>query len=275
MKHSNSHSVYSHKNMLRKLFLTACSIALIVCISVAQTPEYTRVTLKSGASIVGKVLELDPEKSVKIELAGGNVVEIAMSNVLEISPVGTESEIKAVEAKHAKPEYEWKKKGYYLSGNLGFPFGVDSWGDPTLNISLMIAGGYTFNEKFSVGLATGTDLYWWPNSMVHPVALELKARLSNKSFSPYITFQGGYGFLGSTQIWSEENSGGLYLAPSVGITSKYRPNVAWYFQMGFRTQSIKGAYEDGFWSGTEWVQSVVEEKVTYNRFDLRFGFLFE
>jgi len=270
----NVRSHYSHKSPLRSLFAVIL-IGLFSLSASAQSGELSRVTLKSGAQIVGKVIELDPEKGVKLELAGGKQIEISMDHVEEITPTTMVSSQIPVQFTKVKERHDWKDKGYYVYGNLGFPLGVDSWGDPSLNVSVLVGGGYTVNKNLSLGLSAGTDFYWWPNSMVHPLALEVRTRLNQQSFTPYLSLQGGYGFLGSAEHWSESNSGGLYLSPGLGITSKYRENLAWYFQMGFRSQTINGAYEDGFWDGFNWITRIVEEKITYNRLDLRFGFWFE
>lgn len=270
----NLRSHYSHKSVLHFL-LTMAVLALFSLSALAQTDEFSRVKLKSGAQIVGKVIELDPEKGIKLELAGGKQIEISMEHIDEIVPTSVINSTQPIQVRKVKERHDWKDKGYYIYGNFGFPLGVDSWGDPSLNVSVLVGGGYTFNKNLSLGLTAGTDFYWWPNSMVYPVALEVRTRLNQQSFTPYLSLQGGYGFLGSAEYWSENNSGGLHISPGVGITSKYRENLAWYFQMGFRTQTINGAYEDGFWDGFNWVVTTVEEKITYNRLDLRFGFWFE
>ncbi|MCB9245423.1 MAG: hypothetical protein H6606_03245 [Flavobacteriales bacterium] len=235
--------------------------------------------MKSGLSITGKIVEMDANEFIKLELPNGSLIELKMSNVERVildaaSAPATSTSHSGSRSRLAMP---FKEKGYYIQGSIGFPFGTDTYGDPSLNISLMLSGGHTFSQYLALGIATGTDFYWWPNSVINPVALEVKGRFQSSSFTPYYNFQCGYGFLSASEYWTSNTSGGLFLAPGIGLMSKNREHSGWYFHAGFRYQEMMGAYEDWIWSPQlqQSIRAEIEERVNFSRLDLRFGYFFE
>lgn len=233
--------------------------------------------MKSGLIITGKIIEMDVSDALKIEMPNGSVITLKMTDVEKVSFDDLPAASRPQYTPRVRVLAPYKSQGYYFHGSLGFPFGADSYGDPSLNISLMLSAGHTFNHKLALGLATGTDFYWWPNTVVNPVALEIKGRFQESSFTPYYSLQAGYGFVSSAEYWTDNVGGGLYLAPGLGISSKNREHSGWMFHVGFRYQEMSGAYTDWIWNPVTGQREMaeVEEKLKLPRLDLRFGYFFE
>jgi len=274
MRLDNSSSPFHHFHILAVflILLTACLINPIR--SVGQTEKigkYSTIVLKSGLQLTGKIISIDPKKGVTMDLNGRVTVVLEMEDIAEIKAGTLEAESRPFVYKGQRNSFSYKDKGYYVGGDFGLPFGLDAWGDPSLNVSFMLKAGYTFNRSFAVGIASGFDFYWWPNTIVNPVAIEIKGRFKDESFTPYYSLQGGYGLLTSTQNWTSETKGGLFLAPGIGIMSKNRASSGWNLHFGFRSQTVQGVREGNSFFGP----SEIMEKIVYNRMDIRFGFFFE
>jgi hypothetical protein len=94
------------KNYIRLLLLAAV-ILLSVTALVAQTKDI--VYLKNGSVIKGMILEMIPEKTIKIQTADGNIFVYNMS---EVEKVGKEAAVAPAPAPETKPSVE-------RSGNEG------------------------------------------------------------------------------------------------------------------------------------------------------------
>ena len=185
----NWRSHYSHKSSLRFL-LSIILIGLFSLSGSAQSDELSRVKLKSGAQIVGKVIELDPEKGVKLELAGGKQIEISMDHVEEITPISMVTNQPPVSYRRVKERHDWKNKGYYVYGNFGFPLGVDSWGDLRYKIS-------EDTIKYGVGIGlyydTARTFVAWDafTKKVQEYCIEIRKNWRNKEYwinkKPYMS----------------------------------------------------------------------------------------
>jgi len=272
MRFTSQASIFSHFRTLAIGALFLFFLTFNIGLSMAQQEGYSKVTLKSGLVLTGKIISMDVASTMELEVSGGIKVELDMKDVAEIKPAEmTDSESYLPRVRREKLRYDFKPKGYYLGADIGLPFGVDTYGDPTLNVSFMLKGGYTFNRLFALGLVTGTDFYWWPNTVISPLAIEIKGRLRYDGFTPYYSIQSGYGFLTSAEYWIEETKGGWFFAPGFGLIAKNREHSGWNLHFGFRTQSAEGLSESFGFPGPIFIK----EKIVYNRFDVRFGFFFE
>jgi hypothetical protein len=273
-------SDFPHFNLMSKLLVVTLIVIFSSTVSFGQTPGVSTVVLKSGLVVKGKILKIDLTDKLVIELPSGGSLEIKMEDIEQLTLADSQPNAASSTLPYEKVKPQaipFKEKGYYAKVDFGLPFGLDTYGDPSLNVSISMSGGHVLNRHLSLGLATGMDFYWWPNSVVNPLALEARGRFYNDNFTPYYSLQVGYGFLTSSEYWSENTKGGLFIAPGVGIISKKRDHTAWNLHLGFRSQTMQGEYEDWIWRQDlqRSVLAQIHEKIVYNRLELRFGFWFE
>lgn len=265
-------SVFNH---IGKTFIIILSILSISLTAEAQN-QYASIKLKSGLTIKGKVVEMDLQKMVKLEVPGGGVVEIDVADIDEIDLNAAQTDV----YNQPKPKYKierpnFKEKGYYVTTGLGFPLGLDTWGDPSMGLSFQVSGGYTFNQHVALGLATGSDVYWWPTTSITPIALEFKGRLNKTSFSPTYGMQAGYGLVTYTDWWNSDTKGGLFLSPTFGFSSKRTEHAIFGMSVGLRSQAMTVVSQNTIFNGTEFAPVEETRDIRYNRFDLRFYLTFE
>ena len=67
------------------IFLLAAALVLCVAVLAAQSSERDVILLKNGSIIKGKIIEIIPATSVKIEIAGGSIFIYPMSEVDKIT----------------------------------------------------------------------------------------------------------------------------------------------------------------------------------------------
>jgi len=160
----------------------------------------------------------------------------------------------------------------------GFPFGLDSYDYPSLGISANISVGKRINQHVNLGVTLGYDLYWNPTSGIIPLGLEFKGRVNKMGFSPFYYLQTGYGFMGYSEYETSrrqgEASGGLFFAPGLGIMNKKKEQTTWFVQFGYKMQNSKANYWYSVWDGGMNREVFVTEKISFRRFDLKFGYVF-
>jgi hypothetical protein len=242
--------------------------------SFAQLRNSATVVMKSGMVIKGEVIALKQNEYIEIMTPLNTTLTLEWADIQTLDfTSGTPY------AKKGKLAYAYNDSSYYLSLSAGFPFGLDSWGDPSLGFSASGTIGKSFGPRVNLGVNLGYDFYWWPNTGVIPLGLEVKGRVHKTGFTPFYYMQAGYGFVGYSDFESNnqlgDTKGGIFFAPGLGIMNKTREHSAWFLQFGFKMQKTTSSYWDTFWNGGGQSEVFVEEEITFRRIDIKFGYVFD
>ena len=258
---------------LSHLFLTVV-LLLITFASTAQVNTVSTVTLKSGLVIKGEIITLVPDDFIEIKTPIGTSMKIEWKDIQSLDFSNSPSY-----APKTKKDYDFNDSSYYFSLAGGFPFGLDQGGYPSVGFSSSLSIGKAINSKMRVGLVTGYDFYWWPNTGIIPLGIEFQGRFHEKGYTPYYYVQAGYGFVGYSGLengWQMgETNGGIFIAPGLGLTAKRKAHSAWFLQLGLKIQKSYSSYWETIWDNQGGTDAFVEEVLTFRRFDLKFGFLFD
>jgi hypothetical protein len=180
------------------------------------------VYLKNGGILKGNIIELIPNKSVKIEITGGSVFIFKIDEILKITkePLNDQSE-----------NQKSRKTHYGTIVEIGYQLGVSKFGQERLKVNLIRSLDY--NETISTGLGAGLRYYSISEKFLIPVFVDLRANFnSNNEISPYIATHLGYTF-------STEDLIGWYFEPNVGIRADLSDKLAMNLGFGYELQRME------------------------------------
>ena len=226
------------KNYIR-LILLAAIIILSVTVLIAQTKDI--VYLKNGSVIKGSILEMIPDKTIKIQTADGNIFVYNMS---EVEKIGKDTAAPAPETKPAierpsnqgQPSYE-SQRGYQgqsssegagpkfsIYGGVSLPLGnfAKKWGEGDDKGLGAAKTGWSAGIQFVTGGTVGLiiDGNYSQNKLDLPTS--------------YTTMPGKYEWVGWSSILAlagikigTDNSSGanFFVAPLVGALFGTSPKI--------------------------------------------------
>ena len=226
------------KNYIRLILLAAIFI-LSVTVLIAQTKDI--VYLKNGSVIKGSILEMIPDKTIKIQTADGNIFVYNMS---EVEKIGKDTAAPAPETKPAierpsnqgQPSYE-SQRGYQgqsssegagpkfsIYGGVSLPLGnfAKKWGEGDDKGLGAAKTGWSAGIQFVTGGTVGLiiDGNYSQNKLDLPTS--------------YTTMPGKYEWVGWSSILAlagikigTDNSSGanFFVAPLVGALFGTSPKV--------------------------------------------------
>jgi len=226
------------KNYIR-LILLAAIIILSVTVLIAQTKDI--VYLKNGSVIKGSILEMIPDKTIKIQTADGNIFVYNMS---EVEKIGKDTAAPAPETKPAierpsnqgQPSYE-SQRGYQgqsssegagpkfsIYGGVSLPMGdfAKKWGEGDDKGLGAAKTGWSAGIQFVTGGTVGLiiDGNYSQNKLDLPTS--------------YTTMPGKYEWVGWSSILAlagikigTDNSSGanFFVAPLVGALFGTSPKI--------------------------------------------------
>lgn len=243
--------------------------------ALAQQGGLTSVTTKNGMTVKGELVNLMQGEFVELKTPLGTNLRIGWEDIATLDFLPAAQQV----VKPSRTNYPYNDSTYYLSLSGGYPFGLDSWGYPSVGFSVSATVGKSFGPKVNVGVCLGYDFYWHPNTGIVPLGLELRGRTKDIGFTPFYFLQTGYGFVGYSEYessWrSGQATGGFFASPGIGIMSKKRPHSTWFLQFGVKMQTTKAEYWDRIWDFNTPRDVFVEEKVAFRRIDLKFGYIFD
>ena len=258
---------------LSHLFLTAILVVMSF-ILFAQQPLTSTITLKSGLVIRGEIVKMEQNEFVEVKTPIGTTLRVEWVDIQSLDFTST-----PVYREPQKISYDYNDSSYYFSLSGGFPFGLDSWGDPSLGLSATAVFGKSFGQRVNCGLLAGYDFYQWPNTGVIPLGIEYRGRVHKTGFTPFYYAQTGYGLIGFSDLERGqelgETKGGLFFAPGLGLMGKKREHSSWFVQFGFKMQQTHSSYWEVIWDGGNAVDAFIEETITFRRIDLKFGYVFD
>jgi hypothetical protein len=226
------------KNYIRLILLSAI-IILSVTVLIAQTKDI--VYLKNGSVIKGSILEMIPDKTIKIQTADGNIFVYNMS---EVEKIGKDTAAPAPETKPAierpsnqgQPSYE-SQRGYQgqsssegvgpkfsIYGGVSLPLGnfAKKWGEGDDKGLGAAKTGWSAGIQFVTGGTVGLiiDGNYSQNKLDLPTS--------------YTTMPGKYEWVGWSSILAlagikigTDNSSGanFFVAPLVGALFGTSPKI--------------------------------------------------
>lgn len=225
----------------------------------------------------GVVHEYVQNEYVEIYTPMGTFMKIQWDDIQEIdfSP-STSNGAKTVLVERKKL-YPMADKGFFLKMNLSTGWRLDSWGDLSLVPGGELSIGRTFRSQHLLSASVGYHYYFFPDNAFTPICLEYDYRLRKEGKTPFFYVRSGYGILSFSEYirWLNGTAkGGLNTGFGIGFMKKTRPHSTRFFSIGMTRQLMSAEYWDQIFDDR--IRDVfVKEKVFYNSFDIRFGYIFD
>ena len=176
-----------------------------------------------------------------------------------------------VERLHGKT-HTLKEKGFYNVTSIGTLAGRNTWGR-SYAFSLTTVNGWKINKNLGFGFGTGIEVI--NDEPYFPLYAEARYDFRQAGFTPFISAYSGYALPAKNndqQWWGARVSKGGYIGGvEIGIRNQISDHSAIVFGVGYRYMHLKSTQSDpwGWPEGT-----VIEQATDYNRFSVKFGFLF-
>ncbi len=207
---------------MKKLLLV---VALCLCTSVALAQTIEIVHLKNGGQTRGVIVELVPNKNLKVQTSDGSVFVYSYDEIEKItrelpSQAPAFAYGNPMPAQSQAPAYRGGQNNAYASSfrphyeggvDLGYSIGVGD-GDGLGRSSFSTTHGCRVIPYLYVGAGVGFDYYHEPELFGVPIFADFRGYLFPKqNLNPFLNFRIGY---------SVVDVEGLYFSPSVGINYK-------------------------------------------------------
>lgn len=185
------------------------------------------VYLKDGGVLKGKIQEIRPGEVVKVEIMGGSIFVIKMSDVEKIT------EEPLTKSFGTKPPHVYREGiGYSTNTTLGMMIA----GLGEVRYSIQTVHGVHLNPRITVGAGIGIDRYDIADRLV-PVFLDARGDINpNNPCAIYYYGQIGLAFdwLADNFAETEEIEIGPTWALGMGMKFNMRQNLRWLINFGFR-----------------------------------------
>jgi len=206
---------------MKKLLLL---VALCFCASVASAQTSEIVHLKNGGQTRGVIVELVPNKNLKVRTSDGSVFVYSYDEIEKITrePLGQEPAFaygNQMPAQRQAPAYRTRQNNAYATSfrphyeggvDVGYSIGVGD-GDGTGRGSFSTTHGCRVIPNLYAGVGVGLDYYFEPEVFGIPIFADFRGYLTRQNLNPFLNFRIGY------SVCDVE---GLYFSPSVGINYK-------------------------------------------------------
>ncbi len=252
---------------------------LVTSIVFCQTEtQNAKIVLKSGVIISGKVFHIDYQNQVDVIVGDSDTLKIKWEDISQLDFLTNTTKVpipKNYVHKTLKQDELYNDTAYYFYSSASIPLGLDYYGDPVAGFSLLVGAGKSFGYRHHVGIRSGYEFYLWPDINVIPIGLDYYGRLKPQGKSLYYGLGIGYAFPNvAAYRWYNNYSvkGGVYLNPYFGITRKRNLKRSWNIEFGYKSQVMFTAYDGYIYQMNQQTPSRIEEKIRYQRFEIRFGF---
>lgn len=249
-----------YKLQSMRIIVTSCFLLFLFISANSQKKYIDIVYLKNGSIIKGSIIEYNQDKKIKIKTIDNYTWEFNIDDVKEIK-----REEGAIELNES---IDYLIDGFINYTTLGLLIGNGN-NNKQAPFSVMMTNGYLFNKKIGVGAGFGIEFY---EETMLPVYIDLKYHFNQRKISPFVAIQGGYSFSledndNSDNIYNYEQKylGGYFFNPEIGMLINLQSYNALLFSLGYRHQLLR--YEQ------EYPYEVTTDHY-YNRFSIRFGFIF-
>lgn len=224
------------------------------------------VHLKNGSIIKGEIIEIVPNKHIKIKTFDGSEWVFEQSKILKTTKEKSSGNFQIVKSKN---------KGFYNITEIGLVTGENDYDNDNSSFIFSTICGYQWNPKFQTGIGIGLEYY---ERTVAPIFLDIRYNFKNKQLSPFVYFQGGW-----IHSFADENNHGSYyygnneknkyqsgymINPGVGIKYRFTSGSALIFSVGYRHQQFHLERYN------KYTEETIDRFETYNRFSVKVGFVF-
>ncbi len=249
-----------YKIYIRRVILSLILMSILLIPAISQSTQLDIIYLKNGSIIKGYITEYNKDNKITIKTIDEYTLEFQLDDVEIIKREETKNEL--------NPPGFYLDKGFINYTTLGLLVGNGN-NNKQAPFSLMMTNSYLFANRISLG--GGFGLEFFEESML-PVYLDLKYHFNNRKISPYTSLKTGYSFSldkkrTSDDYWNYEQKclGGYLVNAEMGMTINLQSYNALIFSFGYRHQLLS------------YIQDYPYEIKTgqyYNRFSIRFGFVF-
>jgi V8-like Glu-specific endopeptidase len=214
------------RQLITFIFLTIISIS-----AYSQSNYQDVVYLKDGSIYRGIILEQIPNKTIKLEIIGKNLIVFKMEDIEKMTrePISAETAtiqpVSEKETNSVKTE-DGKLKRYRGQIELGYDIGVGNYGVD--RIRLNIINGYRVYPFLSVGFGTGLRYFHGSGDLYVPAFLDLRVNILDTKISPYVAIGTGY----SMRV-TDGFAAGFMFNPTIGAQFKTSPKLAMNFGFGY------------------------------------------
>ena len=230
---------------IKKSGLLLAMIILLSITAMAQDDREDVIYLKNGNIYRGVIVEQVPGETMKIEIYGGNIFTVSISDIAKITKErkqvieNTQSPLEppmypyhhemfrhhqscdramGMDSMRVRRTYQFHKKGYLFMGQL--VGGVDHGG-------IRIINGYKFSRFAQFGIGLGIDNIS-NNGIYLPVFLYYGGDILRKLITPFYSIEAGYAFkpsnnfdrgimLSGSGSDGNDQKGGLIGAVNLGV----------------------------------------------------------
>jgi len=246
-----------HKFFFSKiLHLLFFAIIALPAFTQQKTVEEDVIYLVNGNIIRGKIIEYKSGEYVKIKSYDRNVWVFKEDEIDKIVKEKVVQESDLVQVK--------KEKGYYNYTGIGILAG-SRYSNLSAPFTIQTVNGYQSKGSLYFGGGIGVEFF---DEISIPVFADLRYRLLNSEFSPYLFAQGGYSLPLENNWEYRKAKGGPMASIGIGVMFPLNFRTALSFSLSYRYQQLLYVETDS-WSGYE--TKIYEQ---YNRLGIRFGFLF-
>ena len=214
--------------------LTTLIFVLLTIVATAQNKPTSTVYLKNGSVIKGRIIENNPQESVKIQTADKSIWVFKSAEVEKIDTLSS-----SIKATKSEPVFSLKK-GYFTQAQVELMPSKKKSDEGTIP-SMLGVFGYQLNKHFSAGVGTGVEAY---HISMMPVFAEGRYYFLNDSFTPFINLKGGYAFPLENGKDDARNlklisHGGIMAGAEVGFLKSLSAKTSFTFSIGYRYQHLK------------------------------------
>jgi hypothetical protein len=231
------------------------------------------VRLQDGSFVRGTILEYIAGDHVRIKTEEGKVYEYAAADIKS-----TESGV--IQSGNVRKPIVPKTKGYYNITGLGLNLG-NNYGSLSASAGFYMVNGWQWNKHLMTGLGVGLEHL--DRAVRVPLTIDTRWKFGEGTITPYVGLNAGYTLSGRSNNYyyydrggvnSTQNKGGVTTGAQVGFMAQVAPHMGLNVSVGYRYQVFTSKYDQGFWTGTEYISLPVVERSYLNRVTLGFGLLF-
>ena len=219
----------------KRLFLLAAVLILSVTALIAQTKDVLQ--LKNGSVIKGSILEMIPDKTIKIQTADGNIFVYNMSEVEKISkeaaaPANEPKPVVAPSYNEPQRSYESQQGYQYQRSSEGAAVAFSIFGGIALPVGDLAkkdgdnAGRAKLGWTAGAQLATGGTIGFIIEGSYSQNKFDLGSDIPAGTWE-YTSYTSILGLAG-LKIGTDNSSGtNFFIAPVAGILSEKTPEVTY------------------------------------------------
>lgn len=219
-----------------KKYILIILLASIASIGFAQSNYQHVVFLKNDSIVKGVIIELVPDKFLKIETPDRTILVYQMAEIEKL----IKEETRDTSSLKASNDF---KAGFMTVIEVGHQSRMGSSGKN--RVKLDFAYGYQLKPYLYLGLGTGFryyydyDGFWGPNSVISLFPY-LRTNLKNQSnITPYFSTGFGYSFGYTTNNERRSfNTIGMFFNPAVGIEFPIFNKTAMNIGLGYEMQKF-------------------------------------